>query len=277
MSHLRWLTLTCILTALFAGRVAADGAKPDETPAQPKVEGNTLVFDGGERLDLEKQVLILQGRICLQKGPIELFACAPGGKDHESIVLLDCKPQNVHLALISLGLRDRSELGEGGPKYLGDPTRPVGDRVVVELEFEKDGKTQRVRAEDLVLNLASNQPMDRAGWVFTGSSFAPELDPETGKPTGRKVYLANRYRSLITTYHDHTTLIDNPTLDGGNDELFVANSAALPPAGTAARVFIRVPTEEEAREMERLEQEVAKRYESAPEDAPKTPDQPEQK
>ncbi len=237
-----------------------------QEPAQPRIEGSTMIFDGGERLDLEKQEIILQGTICLQQGPIELFACAPGGKDHESIVVLQCNPQNLHLALLALGLRDRTELGGGGPKFPGDPERPVGDRVLVEIEFERDGKTQRHRAEDLVLNMAEKKPMERAGWVFVGSAFDDEKDPETGKPTGRKLYLANRYRSLMTTYHDPTTLIDNPTIDGGDDDLFWANPERLSAPGTPCKVILRAPSPEEAAEMEKAEAAVAARAQETPKD-----------
>lgn len=264
-------TLTIALLALAA--LATPALRADDEQPQPKMEGKTLVFDAGERVDLEKNEIVVQGTICLQKGPIELFACAPGGKDHESIVILQCKPQNLHLALITIGLRDKTELGGGGPQSLGDPARPVGDRVVVEVEFEKDGKTERHRAEDLILQVVENKPMDRAGWIFSGSDFAPELDPESGKPTGRKIYLANRYRSIVTTYHDPTTLIDNPTVEGGNDDLFVANPAALPAAGTAAKVYFRLPTPDEVKEMEKAEAEVAKR-EAAAAAAAETPAKP---
>ncbi len=247
------LLVPLILAILLSPAIRA------QEPAQPRVEGNTMIFDAGERLDLEKQELVIEGTFCLQKGPIELLACAPGGKDHESVLVLKCKPQNLHLALIALGLRDKTELGGGGPKYLGDPTRPVGDRVVVEVEFVREGRTERVRAEDLVLNGLENKSMDRAGWVFAGSSFAEEEDPETGKPTGRKVYLANRHRSLITTYHDPTSLVDNPTLEGGNDDIFYANPAVLPAPGTPAKVCFRLPTEAEIKEMGAVEASVESR------------------
>lgn len=241
-----------LLAALLLAALGFSPASGQDS-AEPRIEGNVMIFDAGERLDLARQEIAVEATFCLQKGPIELLACAPGGKDHESILVLKCKPQNLHLALISLGLRDKTELGGGGPQVLGDAAKPVGDRVVMEVEFEHNGKKTRVRAEDLVLSYIDGKPMARAGWVFAGSSFVDESDPETGKPTGRKVYLANRYRSIVTTYHDPTTLLDNPTLEGGNDDIFGANPDVLPAPGTVATVILRLPTEAESKEMAEIE------------------------
>jgi len=236
--------------------LAQEPAPAGEEAGRTRVEGRTMIFDSGERLDLERSEIVVEGQICLKQGPIELFACAPGGKDHESVVVLRCKPQNLHLALISLGLRDRAELGGVGPKYLGDPTPPAGDLIVVEVEYELDGKVVRHRAEDLIVNVRQGRSMARAGWVFAGSSFAAEEDPETGKPTGRRIYLANRYRSIVTTYHDPTALVDNPTREGGNDDMFVANGELLPAPGTRAKVYFRLPTPEERKEMQAVAAQV---------------------
>jgi hypothetical protein len=72
----------------------------------------------------------------------------------------------------------------------------------------------------------------------------------------------SRSRSVMSAYHDPSTLLDTPLQDAqevdGPEVLFAANPALLPPPGTRALVVLRSPTEDEAKEIARLEQELSK-------------------
>ncbi|MBI3096879.1 MAG: hypothetical protein HYY93_01335 [Planctomycetes bacterium] len=203
----------------------------------------------GIEVDLQGHTVTLQGRVSIQAGLIEVFACTEGGKDHESIVVVAYPPQELQLALILLGLKEGTE----GPRGLGDPTKPTGDRAVCEIEWTRDGKVERHWAEDCVRNGRERAAMPRVGWVYTGSEFHNEIDPDTGKPTGRTVYAANRQKTLIATLHDPTALLDNPLYDGGDDGVYFAEERVLPTPGTPVRILIRPATAEETKAMLELE------------------------
>lgn len=217
-----------------------------------------VALDQGVTLFMQEKRVEVDARVCIRRGLIELFACSEGGKDHESTVVLKCKPQSLHLALVLLGLKDKRDAGGGGPKEVGDAAAPKGDRVLVYLEWtDKEGKTQRHRAEELIKDVGTNTTMPAVGWVFSGSEFVAEQDPDTRKPTGRQIYLANRVRSVMTTYHDPTAILDNPLSAGGDDTRYYSNEDILPDTGTAAKLIVQVPTEDEMKAM-RAEEEKAK-------------------
>jgi len=208
------------ILALVIG-LAACGVAPAGEEARPKEEGPQPI-----RLDKEKSVLEIDGRICLAEGPLELFACAEGGKEYESLISLKGEPWRMHLMLLLMGLKPG-----GGPEYQGDPTRPWGDTAVVEVRWEEDGKVVRKRAEDLILDVKTEKPMPHVEWVFVGSKF--EKNEE-----GKDIYAANRDKSIITVFHDPYTILDNPLETGGDDTVYIVNTKAVPPVDTKVTLVI---------------------------------------
>lgn len=177
---------------------------------------------GKATVDQSTKTVTVPGHINMEKGVIELLACGPRGKTHESVLVLDVEPIHLQTALLLLGLDTGA-----GVRYQGDPALPKGDPVEVWVEWEIKGEKNRHRGEDLVLNLEKNQPMKRTHWVFVGSAiidgvFAAEID-----------------QSYITTYHDPFTILDNPLSTGGDDTIYAVNSALVPSRGTPVKVTFR--------------------------------------
>lgn len=235
--------------------------KPDQPSAKPlsttpkettPEKSPPMVGELGEKIYLKEKKIELAGYIASSNMPLELFICAEGGKDYESVAVVRCRPQNIQLALILFGLKEGK-----GPEYFGDPTRPTGDLVLVFIEWQKDGKTVTYRAEDLVIDTRTNKTMPRAGWVFTGSKFVDEIDYDTRKPTGNKLYLANATKTIIATYHDPAAIIDNPTESGGMGSIYLPNKDIMPERGTKIKVIIRSPNEPELAELKKINEEVA--------------------
>jgi len=179
------------------------------------------------RLDKDKKTIEIDGRICLDEGPLELFACAEGGKEYESLVSIKGDPWQLHLSLLLLGLKPG-----GGPEYQGDPTKPFGDTLTIEVQWEQDGKTVRKRAEDLIYDAKRKDTMPHVEWVFVGSKF--EKNEE-----GKNYYVANRDRSIVTVFHDPYTVIDNPLEAGADDTVYLVNKKAIPPKETPVVLIIR--------------------------------------
>jgi len=173
---------------------------------------------GNILLDKTSPTLRLPAQVNMQKGMIELVACSSGGKLHESVFLVHAEPYHMQLALLLLGLNHK-----GGVRFQGDATQPEGDRVLVFVE--KDG--QRRRVEDYVWDVTRKAPMERTDWVFAGSKF---INGEFG---------AQLTRTLITTYHDPYTILDNPLPTGADDEVYEVNSRVTPPVGTTVTLVIQ--------------------------------------
>jgi len=215
MTKLAIISVVCLLLTVGRACHAAEEKQEQQTEQQPI------------RIDKEKKIIELDGRICLEEGPLELFACAEGGKEYESVVCIKGDPWQLHLALLLLELKPG-----GGPQYQGDPTKPFGDTVIIEIQWEQDGKTIRKRAEDLVYDTRRKAAMPHVEWVFVGSKF--EKDPD-----GNNYYVANRDRSIVTVFHDPYTVIDNPLKAGGDDTVYVVNTKAVPPKDTPVVLIIR--------------------------------------
>jgi hypothetical protein len=171
--------------------------------------------------------ITMPARVNMQKGLIELVACSNGGKVWESIFVADVEPRDLNLALLLLGLNFK-----GGVKFQGDATLPEGDKVIVFVE--KDGKRRRV--EDYVWDVPRKAPMERAGWVFSGSKF---INGQFG---------AQVTRTLIATQHDPYTILDNPMPTGADSSEFEVNSQVTPPVGTTVTLVIQPAKKAETNE-----------------------------
>jgi hypothetical protein len=226
---------------------------PESTRADPlltdeeKARGVSLI-PGGGRVDFKNKTLILPAEVSIQSGALELFACADGGKDHESILRVRCRPELVNLNLTLFNLKK----GPSRPR----PGVPAGDRVIILCEWTEDGKTVSVRAEDMIWDEATKRPMDRVGWTYVGSEFLPDYDVETGKPTGRQIFAATYGRTLVATFEDPHALLETPLPEGVDDSMFTANAKAIPPRSTAVRMIIRPPTPEETEEIRLIESRI---------------------
>ena len=212
-----------------SGAVPPDGAlAPGADPAaalnKPKPNPKAM------RLDKEKKTIEIDGKICLDEGALELFACMEGGKEYETVIALQGEAWQLHLSLLLLGLKPG-----GGPQYQGDPSQPFGDTVIIEVQWEDNGKTIRKRAEDLMWDTKKDKTMDYVEWVFTGSRFLKDEN-------GNDYYAANRDKSVVCVYHDPLTVIDNPLSTGGDQTTYIVNKKLVPPKGTPIVMIIKPGT-----------------------------------
>ena len=219
-----------------------------------------LPFKGGYQYELRdadgnatQTGVVVDGKILLDRGVVELLGCGEGGKEYESILRLDADVQGLDLALNLCGLK-RGPI----PGRLADPTLLQGSRVLVLLQWENDkGQTVTHRAEDCVVNIRRKALMPRVGWTYVGAML-PLPDPAATTGKTYRVLAAAGTRSLLTTYRDHTTLLDNPLTDAVDDSLYIANYMVLPPMNTKARVILRAPDEATRKEIANLEEELTK-------------------
>ena len=98
------------------------------------------------------------------------------------------------------------------------------------------------------------KPMARVGWTYVGALLSL---PDPAAPSGKtfRVLAATGTRSLLTTFRDGTTLLDNPLEDAVDDTLFIANYMVLPKVGTKVRVILRPPDEKARKELAEAEKE----------------------
>jgi len=170
---------------------------------------------------------------------LELIACPPDTKEHETVVMTKVKPSHVHAALLLIGL----EPGTPGIwNWEGETLKaipPTGPRVKVTAYV--NGSQEPVDPAVWVLNVNTNKTLRESaegnGWVFAGSKIF--------KRQGQDYYLADGDGTLIglTTFGGETvawTGMYNP--DSGIEEPhWIANPATVPDYNTP--VVIRISKE----------------------------------
>lgn len=127
----------------------------------------------GISVDKEKKTIRVPCRIAPRKlpnlaeiYPIEVIACWPtpkGQKAHETIVIFDVTPSEVHKALESLGLK------AGKPGRGDDPCNGPEVEIYLELPAPHGQPPRVVRVERTLIDMKTGRALPPIKWHFTGS------------------------------------------------------------------------------------------------------------
>lgn len=208
-----------------------ESAPAKEPPAATKdPPGLTrLTKDYDLWIDSKRKLVVVDGKVCLREGQLEMFACPKGSKEHESIVALNCKSQFVHAALLAVGAKTGTPV-RFNPEYQAATGTEVE---VFVLWKDRDGNNRQTRAQDWIRNVKTGQAMTFP-WVFAGSSFWVD------EQTGERMYNADA-GDLICVSNFPTAMLDLPveSSQGNADLLFEAFTERIPAIGTHVRLVLR--------------------------------------
>ncbi len=258
-----------------AGHLAARDGPPPHLPLSPGgPRGKRVSFGEGVFAIKESRAIIASGAFVLDRhDTLEYLACPfKNGKLHETVIALDADPATINLALMAL----RYESG-GGIERLGDPSIPLGDRVLIYVEWDwneelaireflrnvdppwkrpnhvgvrekvregaikwKPGPKVRLRAEDVIFDRINGRPMERTEWVFNGSSFRKDRE------TGRYYFTATMDGVLAAVYRDPAAVFNTPLAEGRDDIYYCVRDTVAPPRGTRCDLLILPAAPEEA-------------------------------
>lgn len=233
-----FLCLCCTLTGYFLGCGAVQAAEPSQpeaetaqTPTKDTGSGPSLKRLTKEHdlwVDLKRKLVVVEGKVCLREGMLEMFACPKGTKEHESIVAVNCKAQYVHTALLLVGAK------QGTPVQFTPEYKPAtGTEIdILVLWQDEQGKKHKMRAQDWIRPLKNDKAMTQA-WVFAGSAFW--TDPDTGE----RYYQADG-GDFICVSNFTTATLDLPVESSQTNEqlLFSAFTERIPPLGTMVRLVL---------------------------------------
>lgn len=233
-----------------AGEPALPAQPPDDRERFIPIPGGGYVHRERRPDGSEVRRVVLPAVLLLREGPIELFACAEGGKEYESLFRLVCDVGALDIALTLSGL------SKGPTPDAAGPDAREGDRALVFVQWTlPDGSACTVSSHDLVLDAHRQAAMPRTGWTYV-ARVTELIDTFTGEHTGRLLLTATRSRSLITTWRDDgSAILQNPLVpDALDDARYNAYTERLPEAGTRALVILRAPAAEELVELRRAEE-----------------------
>ena len=180
-------------------------------------------------LDTKRKAVVVDGQVCLREGQLEMFACPKGTKEHESVVSLNCKSEEVHAGLLAAGAK------QGRPVRF-DPNYQAATGQIIDIYVlwkDAQGAKHQVRAQEWIKNAKTGKALSY-DWVFAGSGFWK--DEETGK----EHYRANGGELVCVSNFPNATL-DLPieSSEANTELLFSAFADRIPERGTKVRlVFI---------------------------------------
>jgi hypothetical protein len=202
-------------TALFAqdAPAAATERRPAAFPGVAIDVANKRVRIDCETLDIS--------------APLEFFCVVSGTNEHESLLRSPIKPSHLHAGLLALGLEpgEPVKYSEAAKKWIP----PHGPPLQLFIEFEKDGKAQRLPAYRLMRDVKTKKEMPPMTWIFAGSRIL-----EDGG------YAADATGYLVSVVNFDLTVIDIPQLASNANETleWEINKDLLPAAGTKAILSI---------------------------------------
>jgi hypothetical protein len=180
-------------------------------------------------LDTKRKAVVIDGEVCLREGQLEMFACPKGTKEHESIVSLNCLPQDVHAGLLAAGAKTGTPV-KFDPKY----APATGDVIdVYVLWRDAKGEKHQVKAQEWIKHAKTEKAMEY-DWVFAGSGFWTEEE------TGKRHYQANG-GDFICVSNFPTATLDLPveSSQANSELLFHAFTENIPPKGTKVRLVLK--------------------------------------
>ena len=201
----------------------------------------------GVAIDREAGHVDVEAEVVLRDGEwLELLACTPGTREHESILTVSAKPSDIHLALLLVGLEPGQPLTwkekDDGEAEL---VPPRGPEVEVTLHFEHKGKAKSVNANQWIVNQQTGRVLQGNRWLFVGSRFE-EFE-------GKRVYMADPNGSVLSlvNFGDEVLTRDTEVTRDNDGKAWDANTPVIPEEGTAVTIRMKPvaePNDDEAAE-----------------------------
>lgn len=236
------LLLSVLLGAVFAAPARAQEAEKGAPPPVMR-EVSPGVFEIGRiRLDQKARTIRFPGHLNLDEGVLEYLLVTPQGSTHESLLVSDVRPSDVHFAMLLLGAKgagaDASTAGDApagqiDAKYLKSAPKLRGDRITITVTWP-DGETKKTApVEDWIFNLETKKAMERGPWIYNGSLFS----------NARFMAQVDGAFAALVTYP--SALINNPRQGSDNDLIWTVNAKTIPPVQTPLEISIQLLSNDE--------------------------------
>lgn len=224
----------CGVVAVFAvwaaWPVAGHGQTDPGKLEAGRSEAKRVSFAQGIVLDWRIPGLELDATVVLREGGLELFACSPRTREHESILRVEARPMDVFRAMGLIGL----EPGHP-PAYdniRDEWTQAAGGPVFLTVAYDSPLGPCAVPVESWLESTETGGVVGPLSWIFAGSKTF-----ESGK------FGADVDGTVVSVVDFDTTLIGLGQTHSSDDALLwvKARTAAIPKLGTRCRLLIQGP------------------------------------
>jgi hypothetical protein len=245
----RFFTLTsrATLMLLLAGSLSAQDRAPVEpsslpAPDQPMAPVEPVIRKldefriqiGGVTLDQRTREIRFPAEINMKEGLLEFLIVHTKGKIHESLLVTDISPTHLNLAFMLLRYKASpelypifEELGVSSGKFpeVDEATR-VGARILIDVEWEQDGKMRRMPVNDMIQHAVKAQAIPAGPWVYGGSVV------HDGK------YSAEVTGDIAAIFLSASAMINYPGEGNNDDTIWIPFPKRVPDFGTKVTVII---------------------------------------
>lgn len=201
-------------------------AQNNELEFVPAKRPKTFVpFAPGVRIDWTHRTVEVDAKVVFRKGSLELLACSPNTREHESILVVSARPLHIFQALGLIGAEPGRPARYDIQKDKWIP--PTGDYLDIAFRYKKEGIEYTASAKQWVLDSNTNKEPDSLRWVFAGSKSLP---------SGR--FMADIEGTIICVVDFEAAIISLNSLHSADNEMLwlIANTKAIPPINTPCTI-----------------------------------------
>lgn len=239
-----------VAAAMLSGCNATQNAeRTSEAPAKASAREFVALFEHvradvhGRLVEFDAEVspiLVKDDRAPLLY--LEVLTCIPGTREHETLVVSSAKASHVHAALLAVGAKAGTP---GGFEWTEKTLRPIeasGSRVDVRFVYDDNGQEREIDPLEWVVNAGDGRGFRSfeagrdVGFVFAGSRIV--------KVAGTERYAGDLGGNIVglTTFGDEVIGLSKTISPEAAVQApeWVAKLDAIPPAGTAIKVRVRV-------------------------------------
>jgi len=206
------LVLSLSGLGLLVGEVRGQHPQ-DFAPSKPE----RVEYAAGVHIDWRYLTVELDSRVVFRAGPLELLACSPRTREHESILQIPGRPLSIFQALGLVGLEKGSPVRYDQEKDAIIP--PTGQALTLRVLAEFPWGRTTVPTEAWMIGAEPRgKPVEPLNWVFAGSyttdegEFGADVD-------GTLACLVDFSTALIAVGEAHSA--DNELLWVGADPTFI--------------------------------------------------------
>jgi hypothetical protein len=217
-------------------RTVGQPADESTTPKTPAREGRARDFAPGVRIDWADRAVEVEARVVLREGPLELLACTPGTREHESILVVRGRPTHIYQAMGLVGLNSGSPVRYDEKEQRLIP--PAGQPLDLSIRYDLGGAARTVPAERWLWDVKRRTTPESVPWVFAGSRLL--RDGQLGaEADGTVACVVDFSTALIAIGALHTA--DNEAL------WLAANAKEIPAVGAPCTLVIRGKSSQDIR------------------------------
>ncbi len=229
------LLLLALPLSLACAQVPAAPEAP--RPSAVKEISPGLFQIGQARLEQSTRTIKFPAAINMTDGLLEYLLVSRDGPTHESLLVSDLEPNDLHLAMLLLGAKGSPAAKGAQPapgqiteEYLKRAPALTGESVSLTVTWKGEGAAEKSGpVEDWLLYGDTNKPPARGPWLYTGSVFGSDGQ-----------FIAQQQGVFAALVTNPAALINNPRKGHDSDKVWSVNTKAVPPAETPLTVELKL-------------------------------------